>query len=49
MKIYKDIYKRLTPHHQVVEQKIANTDLEKVGELLKELRKVLEDTIDIDI
>jgi len=47
--IYADTYNKLSPHHKFVEQKIANTDLERVGELLKELREVLEDTIDIDI
>ena len=46
---YKEIYSRLEPHHKIVEEKIANTDLAKVGELLKDLREVLEDTIDIDI
>ena len=48
-KVYQEIYTRLEPHHKVVEEKIANTDLSKVGELLKDLREVLEDTIDIDI
>ena len=46
---YKEIYSRLEPHHKIVEEKIANTDLAKVGELLKDLREILEDTIDIDI
>ena len=46
---YNEIYKKLTPHHKLVEEKIANTDLTKVGDLLKELREVLEETIDIDI
>lgn len=48
-KTYVEIYQRLAPHHKAVEEKIANTDLAKVGELLRELRKILEDTIDIDI
>ncbi len=48
-KTYCDIYSRLEPHHKIVEEKIANTNLSKVGELLRELREVLEDTIDIDI
>ena len=47
--IYNDTYNKLAPHHKFVEEKIANTDLSKVGELLRELREVLEDTIDIDI
>ena len=48
-KIYTETYAKLTPHHKIVEEKIANTDLERVGELLKDLREILEDTIDIDI
>lgn len=46
---YDDTYERLAPHHKFVEEKIADTDLAKVGELLKELREVLEDTLEIDI
>ena len=49
IKIYKDTYEKLQPHHETVKKKIANTDLEKVGELLKDLREILEDSIDIDI
>lgn len=48
-KTYGEIYNRLAPHHRAVEQKIANTNLSRLGELLKELRETLEDTIDIDI
>ncbi|MBE7710853.1 MAG: MarR family transcriptional regulator [Cyanobacteria bacterium SIG31] len=48
-KVYKDTYEKLLPHHQVVKERIANTDLEKLGESLRELREILEDTIDIDI
>ena len=47
--LYSEVYAKLTPHHKVVEEKIANTDLERVGELLKELREILEDSIDIGI
>ena len=47
--IYSEVYAKLTPHHKIVEEKIANTDLERVGELLKELREILEDSMDIDI
>ena len=46
---FEESYEKLKPHHKIVEEKIANTDLAKVGELLKELRDILEDTIDIDI
>ncbi len=49
LKIYNETYEKLKPHHKIVEEKIANTDLAKVGELLRELRDILEDTIDIDI
>lgn len=48
-KVYTETYERLEPHHKIVEEKIANTDLAKVGELLRDLREVLEDTIDIGI
>ena len=48
-KIYTETYTKLAPHHKCVEEKIANTDLSKVDELLKELREILEDTMDIDI
>ena len=48
-KVYSETYARLAPHHKIVEEKIANTDLERVGELLRDLREVLEDTIDIGI
>ena len=48
-KVYAETYAKLQPHHKVVKERIANTDLEKLGELLKDLREILEDTIDIDI
>ncbi len=48
-KIYKETYEKLRPLHKVVEERIANTDLSKVGELLADLRDVLEDTMEIDI
>lgn len=48
-KIYNEIYEKLAPHHKFVEEKIANTDLAKLGELLKDLREILEETIDIGI
>ena len=47
--IYNEIYTKLEPHHKIVKEKIVNTDLAKVGELLRDLREILEDTIDIDI
>lgn len=48
-KIYTETFTKLEPHHKMVKEKIANTDLERVGELLRELRDILEETIDIDI
>lgn len=48
-KIYSETFAKLEPHHKMVQEKIANTDLERVGELLRELRDILEETIDIDI
>ena len=49
MKTYDETYAKLEPHHKMVKEKIANTDLEKVGELLRDLREILEDSIDIGI
>ena len=34
---------------KLVENNIVNTDLAKLGKLLKDLREVLEETVDIDI
>ena len=48
-KVYTETYSKLEPHHKIVKERIANTDLEKLGELLRDLREILEDTIDIDI
>ncbi len=48
-KIYNDTYEKLAPHHDFIKEKIKNTDLAKVGELLRDLREILEDTIDIGI
>ncbi|MBO5739051.1 MarR family transcriptional regulator [bacterium] len=47
--IYKETYAKLEPHHRLVENNIVNTDLAKLGKLLKDLREVLEETVDIDI
>ena len=48
-KMYDDTYEKLAPHHKFIKEKIKNTDLAKVGELLKDLREVLEDTIELSI
>lgn len=39
----------IRPHMETVRKKIQNTDLVKVTSLLKELREVLKDTIEIQI
>lgn len=49
LKIYNETYEKLRPHHKIIEERIVNTDLSKMGELLKELREILEDTVEIDI
>ena len=46
---YAETYSKLEPHHKIIKEKIANTDLAKVGELLRDLREILEDTLDIGI
>ena len=46
---YAETYSKLEPHHKIIKEKIANTDLAKVGELLRDLREILEDTLDICI
>ena len=49
MNMYKQTYEKLTPYHKAVENRIKDSDISKIGELLAELRDILEDTIDIDI
>ena len=49
LRTYTEVYSKLEPHHKIVKEKIANTDLEKLGELLRDLRDILEDSIDIGI
>ncbi len=39
----------IRPHMEAVRKKIQNTDLAKVTSLLKELREILKDTIEIQI
>ncbi|MCQ2739024.1 MAG: MarR family transcriptional regulator [bacterium] len=41
--------KNIYPHIRLVEKKIKNHDLEKVSVMLKELRNVLNETIEIQI
>ena len=49
LKKTKETYEKLTPHHEKVEERIKNSDLEKIGELLKDLREIMEDSMEIDI
>lgn len=45
----KETYEKLKPHHIIVEDRIKNSDLERIGELLKDLRDILEESMEIDI
>ncbi len=40
---------KIRPHYQTVKKMLVNKDLGKVGDLLKDLRKVLKETIEIQI
>ncbi len=40
---------KIRPHYSEVKEKIANSDLAKVNGMLKDLRKMLNETIDIQI
>ena len=40
---------KIRPHYQTVKEMLVNKDLGKVGDLLKDLRKVLKETIEIQI
>ena len=44
-----DAVSKIRPHYAKVKEKIANSDLAKVKDLLKELRRMLNDTINIQI
>ena len=41
--------KRIHPHYMSVKQKIDNSEIARVGDLLQELRKILNDTLKIGI
>ena len=45
----KNAVDKIRPHYAQVKEKIANSDLAKVKDLLKDLRKMLNDTLDIQI
>jgi len=40
---------RIHPHYMAIKEKIDNTDIARVGELLTELRQVLEESLRIQI
>jgi len=41
--------KRIRPHYLAIKEQIDNTDIAKVGELLSELRKLLNESLKIQI
>lgn len=45
----KDVLERIRPHYKFVKERIKNSDVAKVGDLLKELRKILGETLEIQI
>ena len=44
-----DAAKKIRPHYVAVKEKIDNTDIARVGELLAELRQVLDESLEIQI
>jgi DNA-binding PadR family transcriptional regulator len=44
-----DAANKIRPHYKQVKERIKNSDIAKVGDLLKELRNFLSDTVDIQI
>ena len=44
-----DAANKIRPHYKQVKERIKNSDIARVGDLLKELRSFLNDTIDIQI
>ena len=40
---------KVRPNYKLVKDRINNTDISKVGDLLKELREILKETIEIQI
>lgn len=41
--------KRIRPHYMAIKEKIDNSDIARVGELLKDLRQVLQESLKIQI
>ena len=44
-----DVVNKVRPHYSLVRDKIKTRNLAKVGDLLKELREILKETIEIQI
>lgn len=44
-----DVLEKIRPHYLCVKEKINNGDVAKVGDLLKQLRDILEETLEIQI
>ena len=44
-----DVLEKIRPHYLHVKEKINNSDVAKVGDLLKELREIMNETLEIQI
>ena len=49
IKKFEEANQRIKVHYQEVKEQIDKTDIAKVGDLLKELRRILNDTLKIEI
>lgn len=45
----KDVHEKLEPHSKLIQEKIHNSDIAKVSDLLKELREFLGETLEMKI
>ena len=44
-----EVLEKIKPHLQCVMEKINNSDVARVSDLLKELREILDETLEIQI
>ena len=44
-----DAASKISPHYIKIKEQIANSDIARVGEMLTELRKIMDKTLDIQI
>ena len=44
-----DATEKIRPHFQLVQEKIKNSDIARIGDLLKDLRKILNESLEIQI